>query len=407
MTRLDLVELGDWTDVRLDPATGQALAASQVVETRPTPYDAGLWQVRALAKVGVAKIASVELRIAPKIPIRRLFFLLGYVRNPRGWREHPVEVGEESGLLPALAYAFERQADRAVRQGILQGYRYTEDALPVIRGRLRYTDQLRDWQGLPVPLEVSYDEFTVDIPENQLLLAATERLLRLAGVAKDVRHRLLRLRLRFTDVSRLVRGRPLPTWRLTSLNERYETALGLAEIVLREASIEHAEGAVRVDGFLLNMAQVFEDFITTALAESLSPHGGRCRFQATHHLDEDNRIRMKPDLVWYDADRRPLAVADAKYKAEKPAGFPDADLYQMLAYCTALNLAHGHLVYAKGNEPQAQHTVRNAGVTILQHALDLNQAPSALLTNTARIANEMLGLTEVITQLQQQPLMET
>jgi 5-methylcytosine-specific restriction enzyme subunit McrC len=39
-----------------------------------------------------------------------------------------------------------------------------------------------------------------------------------------------------------------------------------------------------------------------------------------------------------------------KYKAEKPGGFPDADLYQLLAYCTTLRLPVGHLVYAEGNE---------------------------------------------------------
>ena len=49
---------------------------------------------------------------------------------------------------------------------------------------------------------------------------------------------------------------------------------------------------------------------------------------------------------------RPRAVIDAKYKAEKPAGYPNADLYQMLAYCTALRLSDGHLVYAKGSAEQ-------------------------------------------------------
>jgi len=43
-------------------------------------------------------------------------------------------------------------------------------------------------------------------------------------------------------------------------------------------------------------------------------------------------------------------VIDAEDKAEKPGGFPDAGLHQMLAHCTALRLPLGHLGYAKGNE---------------------------------------------------------
>ena len=59
------------------------------------------------------------------------------------------------------------------------------------------------------------------------------------------------------------------------------------------------------------------------------------------------------------------AVIDAKYKAEKPAGYPNADLYQLLAYCTVLGLRDGHLVYARGNEDPARHVVRQSGVEIL------------------------------------------
>jgi 5-methylcytosine-specific restriction enzyme subunit McrC len=68
--------------------------------------------------------------------------------------------------------------------------------------------------------------------------------------------------------------------------------------------------------------------------------------------------------VWLGTDSTAWAVVDAKYKAERPEGFPDADLYQMLAYCTVLGLAEGHLVYAKGNEPVMSHQIRRAGVTI-------------------------------------------
>ena len=97
---------------------------------------------------------------------------------------------------------------------------------------------------------------------------------------------------------------------------------------------------------------------------------------------------MKPDLVWY-LDGEPAAVIDAKYKAEKPAGFPDADLYQMLAYCTALELADGHLVYAKGNAAEVRHEVRHAGVTIHAHTVDLDTPPAELLAQVVKLAGRI------------------
>lgn len=95
---------------------------------------------------------------------------------------------------------------------------------------------------------------------------------------------------------------------------------------------------------------------------------------------------MRPDLVWMTPAGTVRAVIDAKYKAERPAGFPDADLYQMLAYCTVLGLKDGHLVYAKGNEPIRIHRVARADVQLHCHALDLGLPPAELLAQVDLLA---------------------
>ena len=54
-------------------------------------------------------------------------------------------------------------------------------------------------------------------------------------------------------------------------------------------------------------------------------------------------LEMRPDVTVY-RDGRPTLVVDAKWK--RPAGAPSpADLYQMLAYCTALGVGRAVLVY--------------------------------------------------------------
>ncbi|THA77101.1 restriction endonuclease [Streptomyces sp. A0642] len=393
---VELVEHAPPTGHMLPDAVGRALAASRIVDASPDPYTPGTWLLRAGSKVGTVSVdgpglgSPVTVRITPKVPIARLFFLLGYSRDPRGgWRDGQVDVAEHRDLLPALAHAVERQIDRALRQGLLQGYRETEESALVVRGRIRETDQLRRHFGVPLPVEVTYDEFTTDIAENRILRSAVERLLRLPAVPRDVRHRLSHHRLRLADVTPVVRGQLLPAWQPSRLNARYQHALHLARAVLDDASPEHAPGGLRIEGYLFNMNTLFEDFVTVALRESLRGTDLGCRLQDSHHLDEAAAIRMKPDFVLYRPDAMPLAVADAKYKAEKRDGYPDTDLYQMLAYCTALGLPEGHLIYAKGNEPHAAYRVRNAGVVIHQHALDLGQAPAALLADIASVSRYM------------------
>ena len=67
--------------------------------------------------------------------------------------------------------------------------------------------------------------------------------------------------------------------------------------------------------------------------------------QVRYYLDQAGQVPLRPDIVWKIGGTT-AAVIDAKYKAEKPAGYPNADLYQLLAYCTILGLPVGHLVYA-------------------------------------------------------------
>jgi 5-methylcytosine-specific restriction enzyme subunit McrC len=390
---IELVEHGPAVSRPLPDPVGRALAASRIVDAAPDPYTPGNWRLRAGSKVGAVTLAvtgggSVTVRIAPKVPIARLFFLIGYSLGAAGWRDDgQVDTAEHRDLLPALAHAVERQIDRALRQGLLQGYQPIEDSSLVVRGRIREAEQLRRRYGAALPVEIAYDEFTVDIAENRILRAAVERLLRLPGVPQDVRRRLLHQRVRLAEVtSPVVRGRALPPWHPTRLNARYHQALRLSRMVLEDTSPEHAVGGLRIDGFLMNMNRLFEDFVSAALREAYQGTDISCRLQDPHHLDEAGAIRMKPDLVLYGPDRVPRAVVDAKYKAEKPDGFPDADLYQMLAYCTALGLPEGHLVYAKGDASHAVHQVRHAGIVIHQHALDLDQAPSGLLAEIRSLA---------------------
>jgi 5-methylcytosine-specific restriction enzyme subunit McrC len=146
-------------------------------------------------------------------------------------------------------------------------------------------------------------------------------------------------------------------------------------------------GTVPVTGFLVNMPKVFEAFVCTALSEVIRAGGGVSRMQdGSRALDDDGTVELIPDLVWYDPDGAPLAVVDAKYKAEKYDGFPNPDIYQALAYCTAFGLPRGHLVYAKGNEEPRTYRISPAGVEVVAHCLDLEANPEELLGQIADLA---------------------
>jgi 5-methylcytosine-specific restriction enzyme subunit McrC len=383
---IELDELGPGVERLLTPEQGRSLAASGVVTAAPSPYRLGAWQISPSGKVGAARVGGIEIHIKPKVPIARLLFLVGYALHAAAWQPQTVPVAEAADLVPAVAQALWRQTEQATHQGLLSGYILIEESSQVLRGRLFESEQLHRHHGLPLPLEIQHDEFTIDIPENRILRTACERMLAVPRVDAESQHMLRRLLRDFSDVTPLHRGEQIPDWQATRLNARYHAALRLAELVLRATSIEHESGSVAVNGFLLDMPRLFEDFVTVALRAALVPaYGGRVDDQDQNHFDEAGQVRLRPDLVWKIRGSA-VAVIDAKYKAEKPTGYPNADLYQLLAYCTVLGLRSGHLVYAQGNKKPVRHVVCRSGIEIFSHAVDLDQEPDALIGHMRDLA---------------------
>lgn len=385
--RVELVENGPAVEVTISADVGAALAATGFLDARPV-IGTRLWSVIPQSKVGAFSVGGLEVHIAPKVEISRLLFLLEHAQRRVRWQSSSVEVDVASDLLTAVVEVFERATRTALLPGLLQGYRTVDEALPFVRGRIRENEQLRRRFGLPLPVENRFDDFTVDIPENRLLLSAVLACRRLPGLSRSLRHRLL-------DLDRALAGvtppRPgyLEPWLPTRLNARLHDALHLAAVILRHASFEPSGAGLTVSGFIIDMAKVFEDFVCASLGRELSSIAGRSRNQDPWTLDTANQVQMYPDLVWYADTGKPVAVIDAKYKAEKPDGFPNADLYQLLAYCTAMRLPIGHLVYAKGNETGREYTVREAGVQVRAHTLDLALDPGDLLRSIGALAREI------------------
>lgn len=159
--RIDLQENGASVHVALPVETGIALDAAGFVDVRPVP-GSRLWTLTPQSKVGAVAVESVEVHVAPKVPIARVVWLLEHTRTGVTWRDDLVHVEQAADLLTAIVTAYERLATRGLRGGLLQGHRSVEEALTVGRGPIRETDQLRRRFALPLPVEVRYDDYTVD-----------------------------------------------------------------------------------------------------------------------------------------------------------------------------------------------------------------------------------------------------
>lgn len=385
------MKLDAWSDasIELRPEHAEAVAQAGLVNVLiDQPPDR--WRVVSDSRVGVVRGEDWELRVTPKLVIPKLMFLLGYSADPRGWRDAVVAFGAERDLLAAVASGFAFHAQRAIAPAPIHGYLTVDDRATTLRGRLRVADQLARWPALPIPLELSYDDYTADIAENRMLRGAAELLLRFPLVPIAARKRLLRVRATLEDVAPAAPRRDIEAPPITRLNGRYRAALALAELILRNTSITTTQGHISSVSFVFDMNKIFEDFVSASLRTSLQRLGGQIRLQyRREHLDHQGRIRVIPDITWWQGPTC-RAVIDAKYKALVDARFPNADAYQMLAYCTALGLSRGYLVYAKdAGQDDRHHRIRNADTTLEIKAIDVELEPEKLLESVDNLANEI------------------
>ena len=340
----------------------------------------------------------LSVLIHPKIGIPQLLSIACYAQGEIKFQPKDFNFKEEPALPDVLARALASHARRAFSRGLLHGYRTEEESLHTVRGRIMFAEQIRRRFGVPLPVEVRYDDFTDDVLANRLVKAAAAQLGNMALRSTEVRQDLRRITAVLDNVSwEEFPASAVPPVRFDRLNEHYRSVVTLSRIILRHGAFEAQPGAVRAAGFLMDMNVVFQEFVTTALREELGVSEGvlysdkGLKGPRKIHLDDAKNVRLKPDLtLWKDG--RCTFVGDAKYKRTNVESVPNADLYQLLAYTTTLDLPGGLLIYAHGETKPIIHQVRYSGKLLEIFTLDISGDLDDVLNRVERLAQRVRDL---------------
>src|SRR5690554_5456816 len=101
MRHLTLTENAPPIAYDLSAEQADALAALELAQVSRRPGTAS-WLVAAGSKVGAVKVGNLQVFVRPKVPVDRLFFLLGYTIDPTHWRDQTVLVTPGVDVVEAL-----------------------------------------------------------------------------------------------------------------------------------------------------------------------------------------------------------------------------------------------------------------------------------------------------------------
>ena len=310
MCQLDLREWEQSEPYTLSVAELNALQdALPSLTIQPAEGGDSTYRVTPASTVGAVGIGDLSVLIRPKIGIPQLLALACYATDTLKQQDiRQFDFKEDVETLPdTLALALASAARTAFARGLLHGYRTEEEALQTVRGRIRFEDQLRRRFGIPIPVEVRYDEFTDDIMENRLIRAAVARLGEMRIRSSRARRGLGWTATMLESVSHVnFVPNDVPQVPINRLNEHYRVVVGLSRLILQHSMFESSRGSVRAVGFIMDMNVLFQEFVTVALREVLRLSANvfcadnRLKGNRRVCLDKDHRVRLMPDLTWWE-----------------------------------------------------------------------------------------------------------
>jgi 5-methylcytosine-specific restriction enzyme subunit McrC len=316
----------------------------------------GLWRVTARGWAGVIVCGRLRLVLRPKVPLDNLFFFLDPTAPVQATRD---DVRPEAGdaVLDFLAGQFAVRLAALADRGLHRGYRERQEEGPFLMGRLDVAAQFRQAPAHPDRLHCLHDEFTADVPCNRAVKAVVERLLQSPLPGATVRDFLRAVAARLDEVQAVV---PSPEgwerFRQEGLPAEYALLLDMGRLLLDGLAPGAAAGPTPAPAFLIDMERAWERHVTRAVCAALD--GGPCvalvqESQVVGRTGAGGAVLMRPDVVVRD-EGRPRVVVDAKWKRVGRGGPAAEDLYQVLAYCTALGAPRAVLVYP-GRRDAARH----------------------------------------------------
>lgn len=350
----------------------------------------GDWLLSPGSSVGVAVLPSGRLlHCQPKAPVRNVFFMLATaleIRSP--FMDQPVHFQRIDEVFDFLVEHLANLVDARLRAGLFRSYIDRDENLRAVRGRILIGEDVRHNAVMRHRTFCRYCEFSWNVPENRLIRQTVFAMSRIV--------RSTRLQRRLATLDRTlgeIDPTPLPlstfdTIHYHRLNDDYRPIHRLCRLLLEGSSVSETAGETGFRAFLLDMNVLYEQFLTVALAEAMPP-GLLLASQRATHLDQDRWIAIRPDISLLRFGL-PVLIADAKYKLHDSERTGHADLYQMLAYCTAEGVDHGALIYPKW-EGSGESTlrVRNSPVSIERITIDLGSSIAQLRSDIRRLAQRL------------------
>ena len=273
-----------------------------------------------------------------------------------------------------------------IQEGIYKNYVTVIEQIPGVKGRLLLSQNIRSSHITHEKFWCEFDERTADILENQILLYCA-KLLSTRIISIDFKKELYYFQHRLeiegvSDVS--IEPYHLDLISLQKHNYHYKNALDFCELILRYFGYGFQKGGmIPGSGHLYDMNNLFQNFVTKILQESLPNQYDVFKEEEKKYflnnissqnpkLDGITPFQteaMKPDII-IKKNKKDILVIDTKYKENTTK----SDYYQSISYslyskCPVLLLLP-QIDEKKASDFQINQSILNVDAKIFVRTID-------------------------------------
>jgi 5-methylcytosine-specific restriction enzyme subunit McrC len=350
------------------------------------------YRLTALGWVGVLIAPTCRFVIHPKIPLVNVFAMLDPLAAvPRDGDRIAPERGTEA--LEFLAGQLAQRMSERVTAGLQRAYRQQCEQGAVLHGRLDLPAQLREAPGRKDQLHSQYEDLSADLPCNRAVKATAEALSASPLLGAELRTALRQALAGFEGVSSVSPSARL--WEEVQVQRspaEYRPLLDLCRLLADSLTLSDMAGNTPAPSFLIDLERVFEMHVTRGIVEEFAlSRDQTAAVQATRTVNEpianQPDIAMRPDLT-IDCDGRTALVIDAKWK-RLPGNTETADLYQILAYGTALGAKGVVLVYPGKRWSVREYRFTHTPLQLMICTLQVGGTREACVRSVRRLARAL------------------
>jgi 5-methylcytosine-specific restriction enzyme subunit McrC len=328
----------------------------------------GHFQLRSRGYIGYLVVSrDFALEITPKVHIANVFRMLEYAHHPVYFPKGQVHVETIDDLAEALALILAESVLERARRGLYASYVDEKGLLPFVRGRIDINSTLQKMQWPSSALCCAYEDHTVDVEENRILLW-TLHYLRKHLQNEKPRQRVRRAYQALNGAVSLEQkeARDCIDRSYNRLNDDYQQMHLLCSFFLQHLSPQIIAGKYPFLPFTLYMPTLFQTFVRQWLTKH-TPDNIIAIYHEEHVKPEPAPLTFKMDIILKDiVTDRVIAVLDTKYKADesksKASNPSNEDVYQIATYAYQMKTPKAILIYPSGRSESYEANIRDISV---------------------------------------------